>query len=99
MYKMKKLIIFDLSGVVSSNEEIAYLRMFCRKHRISFNDFEKVYFDGVKKSERGEIPLKYAWENALQKFRIEGDYKHYIREMMGMKRFNKKVLDFILKLR
>ena len=96
---MIKLIIFDLSGVVGNAEEPVYLEQFAKKNSIQLDELEGIYYEYLKKSERGEIPLRVVWEKTMEKFGISGNYKDYVKEMMKLKKFDGKVLDFVLKLR
>ena len=96
---MIKLIVFDLSGVIGNNEEPLYLEKFAKKCKISLEELEKIYYAYLQKSERNDIPLRKVWEKTMDKFNIKGNYKKYVKEMMSLKKFNKKVLDFVLKSR
>jgi HAD superfamily hydrolase (TIGR01509 family) len=96
---MIKLIIFDLSGVISNAEEPIYLEKFAEDLNVNLEELQKIYFEYLEKSERGEIPLSVVWGKTLEKFNIQGDYKEFVKDMMSLKEFNKDVLEFVLGLR
>lgn len=96
---MIRLIIFDISGVISNKEEDIYLEEFSKRHDIPFDALHHVYFVNLEKAEKGEIPLKVVWEKVFSEFHIDEDYNEGIKEVMKLKKFDKDMLAYIQKLR
>ena len=100
MLKQKiKLIIFDISNVCFSMEEPPFITDFCNKHKINEKEFDEEYQALIKKAEVDEISGIKIWEIMLEKYKIFGNPKEIIAEMMDQKYEFTEVLDIVRKLK
>ncbi len=80
-----KLVIFDLSGVMFSNEEPPFLERFANEHHLPREKFLARYDELVQKSEKGEITGIGLWQTLLAEFGVPGNPATIIAEMIDCK--------------
>ena len=80
-------------------EEPPFITAFCKKHNIDEKKFDEEYQALIKKAEVDEISGVYIWEVMLEKYKIAGNPKEIIKEMMDGKYEFKEVLEIVRKLK
>src|SRR3989344_3370850 len=96
---MIKLIIFDFSGVCFNGEEEPYIKQFCKKRSIDFEEFSKKYYELACKAEKDELSGKRVWNILSKEFEFKEDPDKIIKEMMKGKIKYQDMLDLAGKLR
>lgn len=94
-----KLIIFDLSNVCFSDEEIPFIKIFCQRHNLDLKKFDEEYQYLLKQSEVDEISGTEVWLRILKKYNINDNSQNIILEMMKRKYANEDVLNIVKKIK
>ena len=92
---MIKVIIFDFSGVCSSNEEPPFIREFAIKYDLDIEAFEEAYHELMVEAEQDEITGEDMWQRLCEKFNIEIDIDKTIAEMISWKEYDQDMLKFV----
>ena len=96
---MIKALIFDFSGVCSSNEEPDFVRRFAQQHHLPIEEFEQAYINLIHQAERDEMTGMQVWEKLSKKYRLKINIPKTIKDMMDQKEYYQDMLSFTQSLR
>src|SRR3989344_159768 len=94
-----KLMIFDLSGVLFSNEENEFFPQFCKKYGLKLDEVVPYYNKLIEMAERNEVTLEYVWAKVFRRFNLNLDPQATTREVVRLKQANKPMLEVVKELR
>jgi len=94
-----KLMIFDLSGVLFSNEEDLFFPQFCKKHGLKLEEVFSYYTKLIEMAERGEVTLEYVWAKVFRRFNLNLEYQETIQSVVHLKSVNQPMLNAVKDLR
>jgi len=96
---MIKAVIFDLTNVCFTEEEVPFITAFAKKHGLPFEEFKRYYLELLVDAECGRISGTELWRRILAKYGIAADESLLIAEMMRGKEPIQETLDFVRSLR
>ena len=94
-----KLIIFDFSGVCSTEEESIFIKKFCNKHNLDFEKFWERYSRLIIKAETGEEDTHHTWKKLVEEFNLDINIDDTIQELINEKEYYFDMLEFANSLR
>ena len=96
---MIQALIFDFSGVCSSNEEPDFVRRFAQQHHLPVGEFEQAYIHLIHQAERDEMTGIQVWEKLSRRYSVKIDIQKTIQDMIDQKEYYFDMLSFAQSLR
>ena len=94
-----KLIIFDMSGVLTNEEEAPFVIRIAEENSLPVEEFRIRYDELIKKAEISEITGEDVWNTLMKEYNFNMDIGRIEKEMVPMKYFFSGVLDLVKELK